>query len=159
MFIQRRMLSSPYPASSSFPRKSDFGSLSYEFKHATLITIKQLLTEIISIFNPWAHSPLVPNAFSFVFFPCLDVFRSSFLFLCHRISLVFFSLLPKYQHPFACSSFSHSRWVPGLGLALVSSDLWSKRQSRGEIWIQLGPLTWQSSTQPLDQCAPRSKKL
>ena len=52
----------------------------------------------LSIFNPKARIPLVSSAFSFAFLS-LDVFLSSFLFLCPWISFVF-SLRPKYLHPF-----------------------------------------------------------
>jgi len=31
---------------------------------------------------------------------------------------------PKYLHPFVRLSLPHTTWVPGLGLALVSTDLW-----------------------------------
>src|SRR6218665_392208 len=45
-------------------------------------------------------------------------------------SFCVFSLRPKYLHPFAQPSLPHSRSAPGLGLALVSTDLWYQRQSR-----------------------------
>src|SRR6218665_694980 len=41
-----------------------------------------------------------------------------------------FSLRPKYLHLFARPCLPHSRRAPGLGLALVSTDLWSQRRTR-----------------------------
>ena len=63
------------------------------------------------IFNPWSHNRLVCNAFSFTFSMswCFRVFFSV------PVSLDFFrifSLRPKYLHPFALPSPTHSRWVP-----------------------------------------------
>ena len=43
-----------------------------------------------SIFNPWLHSPLMSDAFSFTFFPCHCVFQSSFCPGAIRFLLCFF---------------------------------------------------------------------
>jgi len=120
----------------------------------------------ISIFNPWAHSPLVSNSSSFAFYSCLGVFRSSFLFLFHCISFVFFTTEVSAFCTLSLDPlFLIRRWVPDLGLALVSTNLWSQ----GGVWVRncawsrnldpdfcpsrglnLGLLTWQSSTQQID---------
>ena len=57
------------------------------------------------IFSPWAHIPLVSNALSFIFFPCLDVLQSFFLLICQWIFLCIFWRL-NYLHPFARPSLS-----------------------------------------------------
>jgi len=97
------------------------------------------------IFNTWSHSPLVSNAFSFVFFPCLGVFP---VFCSVSVSLDFFrvfALQSNYLLPFTWPFLPLCRWVPGLGLALVSTNLLCQRQSRdahgAEISIQISALT------------------
>src|SRR6218665_390250 len=86
------------------------------------------------------------------------VFRSSFLFLCHWILACFF-YTTEVSAPIHSNPFFNT---VGLGLALVSTNLWSQRRSRGahgaEISIQFLPwpgfapqtsLTWQSKAQSL----------
>src|SRR6218665_1124034 len=48
-----------------------------------------LLILLSSIFYPWEQNPFIASAFLHLF--CMSwCFRSSFLFLCHLISIVFF---------------------------------------------------------------------
>jgi len=56
---------------------------------------------------------LIPNAFSFAFSPCHIVFLSSFLFLWHWISFVFFYYRSIYT-PSLGLSLPHSSCVPGI---------------------------------------------
>src|SRR6218665_1819073 len=67
--------------------------------------------------------------FGFLFCSCVIGFLLCFFFAI------------KVSAPIPRSSLPHSRRVPGLGLALVSTDLWSQRWSRGvhgtEISIQI----------------------
>ena len=77
---------------------------------------------------------MVSNAFSFACFPCLGVFRSYFLFLCHWISFVCFlryrSICTHSPDPLflTLGEFQAFDW---LSLALVSTDLWFQRRTIG----------------------------
>ena len=91
------------------------------------------------IFNLGTH-PVGVQCFSFAFFPYLGDF------LCHCIfSCSFFTAVSAVLQPFARLSLNHHRWVPVFGLALVSTNLWSQRRSRGkhgaEISIPISALT------------------
>ena len=114
-----------------------------------------------SIVIYWAHSPFVSKAFFFAFSSYLCVYQSSFLFLCHWISFVFFFTTEVSAPSFARPSPPHRRTNSGIHLTCgpaegdqecaQSRNLHPKCcPGRG---LNLGPLTWQSSTKPLDHCA------
>src|SRR6218665_3175910 len=92
----------------------------------------------LQILNSRTHSPLVSSVFLRLF-PCLGVFWSSFLFLCHWISFLFF-LYDRRIHSrdllfLKVGEFQAWDWL------WYPLSLWPQRRSRGaEISIHVSAL-------------------
>ena len=64
-----------------------------------------ILLSFLLFLIPRHTAHLCPMLFPSPFFPCLYVFRSSFLFMCHWISFAFFAFVTEVS-AFTCSTLS-----------------------------------------------------